>query len=65
MIWNVGIPKDDRWISRIVIVTLDANKKTAIVFSDQGKDKAFPFSLEDAAKKLAVKLNLELVPVQS
>ena len=64
MIWNVGSQANDRWISRIVIVTLDPNKKTAVVFSNQGKEKAFPFSLEDAAKKVAAKLNLEVVPVQ-
>jgi len=65
MIWNVGKPSEDRWISRIVIVTIDENKKNAIVFSDQGKEKAFPFNLEDAARKVATKLNMELVEVQS
>jgi len=65
MIWNVGKPAENRWVSRIVVVTLDENKKTAIVFSDQGKEKAFPFNLEDAARKVAAKLNMELVEVQS
>jgi hypothetical protein len=65
MIWNVGNKEKDRWISRIVIVTLDESKKTAVVFSDQGQEKAFPFTLVDAARKVATKLNMELVPVES
>ena len=65
MIYYVGKPSEDRWVSRIVIVTLDEFKKTAVVFSDQGQEKAFPFTLVDAAQKVADKLNMELVKVQS